>query len=133
MFYITFLRDVSIQRLLLRRSGSPNYLCVFDYEKTLSQLFVFRKPALWYRVELRRKNNSDKEYIKKFSKMLYVFSQQSVFPPLVWQNSGIILCFLLLRHVILIIQFLVIIICNLIYDNNINNKKMALSQQTTDL
>ncbi|KAJ0177922.1 hypothetical protein K1T71_006795 [Dendrolimus kikuchii] len=46
-----------------------------------------KKPAMWYRVEMKRKNKSDKETAKRISKMVYVFSQQSVFPPLVWQIS----------------------------------------------
>ncbi|KAJ8719141.1 hypothetical protein PYW07_016697 [Mythimna separata] len=45
-----------------------------------------RKPAFWYRVEMTRKPNAAKKGIQRDSKMVYVFSQQSVFPPTVWQN-----------------------------------------------
>ncbi|XP_041968847.1 uncharacterized protein LOC121725791 [Aricia agestis] len=43
-----------------------------------------KKPALWYRMELtNKKSNEDSS---RECKRVYVFSQQPVFPPPVWQN-----------------------------------------------
>ncbi|XP_075975984.1 zwilch kinetochore protein [Anticarsia gemmatalis] len=44
-----------------------------------------KKPAFWYRVEMTRKENASNKGILRDSKMVYVFSQQPVFPPSVWQ------------------------------------------------
>ncbi|XP_045449260.1 protein zwilch, partial [Melitaea cinxia] len=43
-----------------------------------------KKPALWYRLELKRKEETEK--LVRSSKVTYVFSQMPVFPPQVWQN-----------------------------------------------
>ncbi|KAH9636121.1 hypothetical protein HF086_008421 [Spodoptera exigua] len=40
-----------------------------------------KKPAFWYRVEMSRKENAANKGIQRESKMVYVFSQQPVFPP----------------------------------------------------
>uniref|UniRef100_A0A2A4IV49 Uncharacterized protein n=1 Tax=Heliothis virescens TaxID=7102 RepID=A0A2A4IV49_HELVI len=45
-----------------------------------------KKPAFWYRVEMTRKEGAANKGIQRDSKMVYVFSQQPVFPPAVWQN-----------------------------------------------
>ncbi|RVE54581.1 hypothetical protein evm_000702 [Chilo suppressalis] len=45
-----------------------------------------KKPAFWYRVELIRKEAAKDMGIKRDSKIVYVLSQQPVFPPSVWQN-----------------------------------------------
>ncbi|XP_034828863.2 protein zwilch [Maniola hyperantus] len=43
-----------------------------------------KKSAFWYRMELRKKANCS-EGLPRECKMIYVFSQQAVFPPQVWQ------------------------------------------------
>lgn len=43
-----------------------------------------KKSALWYRLELKRKEEEEK--LTRSSKVMYVFSQMPVFPPQVWQN-----------------------------------------------
>ncbi|KAJ2947574.1 hypothetical protein O0L34_g17367 [Tuta absoluta] len=45
-----------------------------------------KKPAFWYRVEMTRKEKAVDAGIKRDCKAVYVFSQQPVFPPAVWQN-----------------------------------------------
>ncbi|CAH0674101.1 unnamed protein product [Spodoptera exigua] len=45
-----------------------------------------KKPAFWYRVEMTKKENAANKGIQRESKMVYVFSQQPVFPPSVWQS-----------------------------------------------
>ncbi|XP_049870970.1 protein zwilch isoform X1 [Pectinophora gossypiella] len=45
-----------------------------------------KKPAFWYRVEMFRKEKAADMGVKQNSKLVYVFSQQAVFPPAVWQN-----------------------------------------------
>nr|XP_049693129.1 uncharacterized protein LOC110373326 [Helicoverpa armigera] len=45
-----------------------------------------KKPAFWYRVVMTRKEGAANKGIQRDSKMVYVFSQQPVFPPAVWQN-----------------------------------------------
>ncbi|XP_072949977.1 protein zwilch [Epargyreus clarus] len=45
-----------------------------------------KKPAFWYRMELSRKENAKEVGLRRDSKVVYVFSQQPVFPPPVWQN-----------------------------------------------
>lgn len=47
-----------------------------------------RKPAYWYRVEMTRTEKAADKGIQRDSSMVYVFSQQPVFPPSVWQNIG---------------------------------------------
>ncbi|CAH2085310.1 unnamed protein product [Euphydryas editha] len=44
-----------------------------------------KKPALWYRLELKRKEETSEKSTRS-SKVMYVFSQMPVFPPQVWQN-----------------------------------------------
>ncbi|KAI5637747.1 RZZ complex, subunit zwilch domain-containing protein [Phthorimaea operculella] len=45
-----------------------------------------KKPAFWYRAEMSRKEKAIDMGIKRDSKAVYVYSQQPVFPPAVWQN-----------------------------------------------
>ncbi|XP_026731698.1 uncharacterized protein LOC113496621 [Trichoplusia ni] len=45
-----------------------------------------KKPAFWYRVEMTRKENAGTKGLQRDSKTVFVFSQQPVFPPAVWQN-----------------------------------------------
>lgn len=44
-----------------------------------------KKPAFWYRVEMTRNENAVNKGIHRDSKLVYIFSQQPVFPPSVWQ------------------------------------------------
>lgn len=46
-----------------------------------------KKLALWYRVEIKRKDVAENKALKRHLKVVYVFSQLSVFPPSVWQSS----------------------------------------------
>lgn len=45
-----------------------------------------KKPAFWYRVEMTSNERQTEQCFKKESKVVYVFSQQPVFPPSVWQH-----------------------------------------------
>ncbi|CAB3222288.1 unnamed protein product [Arctia plantaginis] len=45
-----------------------------------------KKPAYWYRVEMTRTEKAADKGIQRDSRMVYVFSQQPVLPPSVWQN-----------------------------------------------
>ncbi|XP_053605768.1 uncharacterized protein LOC128672559 [Plodia interpunctella] len=45
-----------------------------------------KKNAFWYRVEINKKDNAVNKGLKRDSKIVYVFSQQPVFPPSVWQH-----------------------------------------------
>lgn len=62
-----------------------NFLSYFPLNRFYN---INRKPAFWYRVEMTRKENAGTKGLQRDSKTIFVFSQQPVFPPAVWQNLG---------------------------------------------